>query len=219
MSTHWLSLSMVKSAKNITDSTYDSAISGLLVIAEDLIAQACPKFLPRQTLTEYHNGMGGGTIVLRRRPVCGVLSVKDSVSRSFGSIAAMDSSSYAVDVESGVIEFDDDTVNYDDEGGAISSSGALADGNRNVQVRYVAGYGDYNPSDGNDSIDFETFDLPQDLVLLASDFIFTAINGGGSEGKKEERIGDYSYVMGDLESASPTAKMTIERWSDGTSAR
>ena len=93
------------------------------------------------------------------------------------------------------------------------------EGNKNVQVVYVAGYGDYNPSNGTDSNDFETYDVPQDLVLLAADFIQGSKNAAGTEGKKEERIGDYSYVMGDVSDLSPTSKMTIQRWADGTAAR
>lgn len=219
MSTSWLTLSMVKSVKNITDTSQDTAITALLGVAEDLVEQHCPRFIPRQTFTERHDGMGGGTIVLRRRPVCGVVSVKDSMSRSFSTTTAIDSSSYAVIEESGVIEFDDDTISWNDEDGASASPGALSDGNRNIQVIYVAGYGDYNPSDGSDSNDFETYDVPQDLVLLAADFIQGSKNAAGLEGKKEERIGDYSYVIGDVEDLSPTSRMTIERWADGTAAR
>lgn len=219
MSTSWLTLAMVKSVKNITDTSQDTAITALLRVAEDLVAQHCPKFIPRQSFTETHDGMGGGTIVLKRRPVCGVVSVKDSMSRAFSTTTALDSSSYSVDHESGVIQFDDDTISWDEDDGASASGGALGEGNKNVQVVYVAGYGDYNPSNGTDSNDFETYDVPQDLVLLAADFIQGSQNASGTEGKKEERIGDYSYVMGDVSDLSPTSKMTIQRWADGTAAR
>lgn len=219
MTFSWLSLARVKEVKNITDTSLDTAITSLLSVAQALVEQHCPRFVPRQTFTELHDGMGGGTVVLRRRPVCGVLTVKDSLERAFSTTTAMSSADYAVLADEGLIEFDDTTLTWGDEGDAHASTGALAEGNRNVQVKYVAGYGAYNPSDGNDSAEFEEYDVPQDLVMLGADFIFGAINAGGSEGKKEERIGDYSYVMGDVKDLSPTSQMTIDRWADGSQAR
>lgn len=202
----WLTLADVKSAKGITDTARDTLLTALLPIAQEQVLKACPRFIPRQTFTEVQDGNGCAALVLKRRPVCGVVSIKDDPAREFGNDSIIDDADYAVDADAGVVYLDLE----------------LSDGVRNVQTVYVAGYGSFNPSDGNDSIAFATYDVPDDIIGLAANFVMFMANQAGAEGKASETIGEYSYRLADwteFVGTSPLDQLTICRWADGSQAR
>lgn len=204
---NWLTLEDVKTAKGITSTDKDGKISGILAFAMDLVERALPKFLPRQLKTDVLDGKGASTVVLRFRPVCGIVSFRDDINRAWGEDTEVDADFYYTDKAAGVIE-----VDYD-----------LDDGKRNVQVKYIAGYGPFVISDApeGDSVDFDVHEVPATIIQIAADVVMASINVSGNEGRQQVRIGDYAYTLfdpSDLSTISPTAAMVIAQWMDGTNA-
>lgn len=224
----WLTLEAVKAAKNITDTSQDAAITALLGTAEDFVAAQLPRFVPRQVVTEQQHGEGHDEMVLRKRPVCGIASLKDSLARDWASTDEI--TNYDVDPDSGVLRLDQGIG-----GGWFATGGPFTgrcfqDGNRNVRVIYVAGYGERvdtvsSPADENDLETFEEFALPGDVVKYASDYILACLNTSGSEGLGGESAGGYSYTTATailaevFHTTVPGAKAIYERWQDPTGAR
>lgn len=224
----WLSLEAVKAAKNITDTSRDAAITAFLPTAEDFVASQLPRFVPRQVVTEQHHGEGNDEIVLHKRPVCGVASLKDSLARDWASAGEL--TSYDVVPESGVLRLDSGIGASGWDAGGPWPGRRFQDGNRNVRVIYVAGYGERvdtpsDPADENDHEDFAEFALPRDVVKYASDYVMACLNTSGSEGLSGETFSAYSYTTATailaevFHTTVPGAKSIYERWQDPTGAR
>lgn len=218
----WLTLAAVKAAKNITGTSQDVAIEALLPIAEAFVAEQLSYFCARQVVTEQHDGLGCDEIVLAKRPVCGVHSLKDSLTRAWSTTDDIDESLY-VARKNGRLTLDGSNP----ELWIGDGPGAFQDGNGNVRVIYVAGYGERvdtvsDPAPDEDHEDFEEFALPQDVVKFAADYVMACLNTAGGEGLSGESAGGYSYTVASADAffaSCPGAKETAASWRDGTGLR
>lgn len=204
---NWLTLEDVKNVKGITSTNKDDKITGILPFAMDLVERVMPKFRPRQLVTDVVDGKGATTVVLSARPVCGIVSFRDDPSRQWDADSEIDADFYYVDKAAGVIELD-----YE-----------LDDAKRNVQTKFIAGYGPFVISDApeGDSIEFDVYPVPATIIQVAADVVMASIAASGNEGRQQVRIGDFAYTLfdvGDVCTISPTAAMVIAQWSDGTNA-
>jgi hypothetical protein len=144
--------------------------------------------------TERYDANGDQQIELRRFPVWGDVTdpedfaVKIALDRDFGSAAALEGASFAIDVESGIVSLYASTLGnawlygQDDEGNFPLGKGV-------IEVTYTAGLAESA--------------APADLGPVLADLVMLAVNSAGAEGIESETIGAYSY-RADKSSSDPS---------------
>ncbi len=145
------------------DSSEDDFLDDLIDYASERIETHCGRRFASEALTEYLDGPGTTELVLSRRPVTELTSVRIDSERDFGEDTEVDSSELVLHAESGVVERD----------GAVFPRGAS-----NVRVVYTAGYAAVPD------------DLALACVKLAAAWYAHA--RAGADGVSKETLGDYS---------------------------
>ena len=116
-----------KVAFSVNATTHDTLIANTVTEISKYI-QNHPKinqdFLAA-VYTEYYNGDGGDTLILRKLPVNSITSIHDDVDRAYATASLMDADDYMFDDESGIVTADGDV---------------FSKGKKNIQVIYNAGY-------------------------------------------------------------------------------
>lgn len=89
-----------------SDTTDDAFLTNLIARVSEFIKRATRRALTQTTLTEYHNGRGLETLLLRDWPVISMTSIHESVDlpRVYDSTTLVSSSGYVVDSELGIIQ-------------------------------------------------------------------------------------------------------------------
>lgn len=192
-------ISLVKSLLNIVGTSQDAWISSLQAAAEAVVESYCNRKFEKATYTEFYDGSGQKTLILRQTPVVSITSVHEDFSGYYGTGA----SAFAANtlLTNGV----DYTLSLDGQynGVDVSNSGILwrlqsvwaeipriwkrdvltpqlSPSLGSVKVVYVAGY------------DPIPLDLQYAVAYVASSMRRTIPFGGRLE---SETIGDYSYRL------------------------
>jgi uncharacterized phiE125 gp8 family phage protein len=108
-----------------SDTSRDDLLDDLIAYASERIESYCARRFASEDVTEYIDGPGTTELVLARRPVTELTSVRLDASREFPEESELDESELVLHAESGVLERD----------GAVFPRGAS-----NVRVEYTAGH-------------------------------------------------------------------------------
>jgi uncharacterized phiE125 gp8 family phage protein len=127
----WTTVAAVKRAMKIdsSDTTYDAEIEDLINACYKMLEAYIHHPLKAADYTEYYDGDGTNTLVLRKYPINTVASIYDDVAREFGADSLIDSTDYLID--------------NDEEMGTVrlfQNTTIFARGIKNVKITYNAGY-------------------------------------------------------------------------------
>lgn len=152
----YVTLASFKEVLGITVTTYDTMLTNILTRAAALIDDDLNRNIVAATYAEMYDGNDEEALVLNQAPIQNVLSV--SLVSPDGSVAAVDSTSYAIDASAGVLNrVVSDSFNEIVPGGALSGIGVGAvygggwtlgrgrtaswpPGKSNIAIVYQAGY-------------------------------------------------------------------------------
>jgi uncharacterized phiE125 gp8 family phage protein len=148
------------------DTSQDDLLDDLIDYASERIETHCRRRFASEELTEYLDGPGTTELVLSRRPVSVLSSVRVDADRGFAAETEVDSSELVLRADAGVAE----------RVGAIFPAGA-----RNVRVEYTAGYSTVPD------------DLALACVKLAAAWYAHA--RAGADGVTREALGDHSATF------------------------
>lgn len=116
----------VKSYLNITDTNTDSLIDTLIAQVEAVVeADKCQRTFGSSVFTEYIDGDGTDTIMVKNYPIIELTSIHDDLDREYGAASLLDNDNMAV---------------YDEYGKIVYVNGIFMQGNKNVKVVYRGGY-------------------------------------------------------------------------------
>lgn len=120
-------LANVKAFKNITASEHDSELLRLIPVVDQFVEQYCNRVLEQATVTEYHSGRSGQTVLkLDRYPVASITSLHDDAFRLYGADTLLPTSDYVLtEPKAGIVRLDGTTFD---------------EGLNNIKVVYVAGF-------------------------------------------------------------------------------
>ena len=149
-----------------TDTSQDDLLDDLIGYASERIETYCRRCFASAELTEYLDGPGTTELVLSRRPVSVLTSVRVDADRDFAAETEVDSSELVLRADAGVVE----------RVGAVFPAAA-----RNVRVEYTAGYSTVPD------------DLALACVKLAAAWYAHA--RAGADGFSRETLGDYSAAF------------------------
>jgi hypothetical protein len=180
-----------KAYKGIVATTWDAQLAVIIPAAEALVEYYCNRIFYSATYTEYHDGDGSDTLVLRNGPVTSITSVKlVDPSGSVTVIYTYDASSYIIQGRTNKLVLNntyDARWAVEDVGGLTWDSTRMGRypcwprGFQNVQVVYVGGY----------SV------MPTDLQLAMYQYIdmvlASATQNFGDSVYESERLGLYQY--------------------------
>jgi len=109
----------------VDDNTHDAFLNTLIAAAGEAVEQYCGREFGRRVRTEYYDGKGMETLLLKVRPVVRVIELCDDMNRLYAPSSRIQSDRFVV---------------YPDDGLLRLASGVFAPGLRNVRVSYEAGY-------------------------------------------------------------------------------
>jgi uncharacterized phiE125 gp8 family phage protein len=152
-----------------TDTSHDDLLDDLIDYASERIETHCGRLFASEAITEYIDGSGTTELVLSRRPVTELTSVRVDADREFAEETEVDSSELVLRAEAGVVER------------VVGIAGALFPrGASNVRVEYTAGY-----ATAPDDIGLACVKLAAAWYAHAS---------AGADGISRETLGEYSAV-------------------------
>ena len=138
-------LSEYKSHSGIIVTTYDTLITAKIAVAQSKAEAFCARKFDSASYTEYLNGNGTQSIVLKNTPITALTSV--TLISSDNVETELDSDTYRYEAESGILRRTDGGVwarfPEDWAGLRISRFGrsnGFPQGYRNIKVVYTAGY-------------------------------------------------------------------------------
>lgn len=117
----------VKAFKNITATEHDAELTRLIPAVDQFCEQYCARVLESATVTEYHSGREGQTVLrVQRYPVTSITSLHDDIDRVYGADTLLATDDYVLtDPKAGIVQLDGTTFN---------------EGLNNIKIVYVAGY-------------------------------------------------------------------------------
>lgn len=119
-------LTKAKNYLGISGTDEDTLLNELISGASKAIENFCNRIFGEAPYTEYHDGRGRPSVVLKQLPVVSVTSVHDDIDRDFEAGDLVDADNYIVDMVAGII--------------ILKNDATFADGVLNVKVVYTAGY-------------------------------------------------------------------------------
>lgn len=127
----WTSVAAVKRALKIedADTEYDAEIEDLINACYKMLEAYIHHPLKAADYTEYYDGDGTNTLVLRKYPINTVASIYDDPTREFAADTLIDSTDYVIDNEEQV-----GTVRL------FQNTTIFASAIKNVKITYNAGY-------------------------------------------------------------------------------
>ncbi len=146
-----------------SDTAQDDLLDDLIAYASERLESYCARRFGLADLTEYLDGPGTSELVLARRPVTALTSVRIDADRDFAAESEVDSSELVLHAEAGVVE----------RVGAVFPSGAS-----NVRAQYSAGYTSIPD------------DIEAAAIKLSAAWYAHARSG--ADGLTTETLGDYS---------------------------
>jgi len=161
----WVSLADLKDHMDIdsSDTDRDTFLIGILNSAYHMAKNYIGHDLIVADYTEYYNGEGEDTILLKAYPVNSIASIYDDPDREFGAETLIDSDNYFVDAATGLVTLFQGLV-------------AFSTGRGNIKVTYNAGYSTI------------PYDAQRGLMMLAAWLAQRA----GSEGMIAQTLGGKS---------------------------
>ena len=148
---------------DLSDTSQDLLLYDLIDYASERIESYCARRFASAELTQYADGSGTSELVLTRRPVSELTSVRVDADREFAAETELD---------------DSEVVLYPDSGVVLRDGAAFPEGNRNVRIEYTAGYATVPD------------DLALACVKLAAAWYAHA--RAGADGVSRESLGDYA---------------------------
>lgn len=103
----------------------DTLLQNLITRESAAIEKECNRTFGDATYTEYHDGDGTDTVMLKQYPVNSITSIHDDTDRDYDSDTLIDSDDYVYDSDSGIVQLD---------------GFSFVPGRQNVKVVYNAGY-------------------------------------------------------------------------------
>jgi hypothetical protein len=162
----WVTLDDLKEHMDIPsgDTTKDDFLTNILNGAYHIAKNYIGHDLIADDYTEYHDGDGEDTILLKVYPVNTIASIYDDTSREFGSDSLIDVDDYFFDAQTGLVTL-------------FQGSASFKAGKGNIKVTYNAGYTTI------------PYDAQRGLIMLAAwlaqragtEGLTTATLGGKSE--------------------------------------
>jgi uncharacterized phiE125 gp8 family phage protein len=122
-----VSLAEAKAFLKITGAGDDSIIESMINRASIWANDYTGRLLLSRTNTEYYDGDGTGTLILRQYPVTSITNIYDDVDRAFGSNTIIPAADIVLNQENGIVRL-------------FNGSVAFTPGMLNVKAVYVAGY-------------------------------------------------------------------------------
>ena len=177
-------LTKLKAHLGVTGTDDDTLLKTLIDQASELVEQHCGREFAKKSRTEYHDGKGLSSLILKVRPIESITSIHDDLDRDFETADLVDADDYTFYPDSGIVTYEE---------------GKFQDGNRNVQVIYVAGYED----------------VPSDLELSCNMVAATIYNWAkqGREGIASENLGGASVTY-EKELLSPPVVAMLAKYRD-----
>jgi uncharacterized phiE125 gp8 family phage protein len=169
-STDLTTLERVKAYLGVSDPGDDALLGAFIASASEAIEHYCGRQFAQAARTEYHDGAGAASLVLRVRPVSAVSAVRDDPARHFGPSSLLTPAQYVFYPESGIL---------------ARTDGVFADARRNVEVTYTAGFLSVPPA------------VEQAANILVAHFYNRGRHGG--DGLVNESLGAYSVSYNDAE--------------------
>ncbi len=184
----------VKEYLNITSSTYDALFQKLVYgVTEYLQSYLGGRSLKETTFTEYYDGDGNSTLLLRQYPVSSVTSLSYKSGTNDSPVwNLIPTNNYDTVLASGLIK-----------------NATLPVGTQNIKVVYIAGY----------KIDFAnrytpaSHTLPHDLWMIATQLVAKVYDTRFSQGKINESVEGQSVNW--TFSLTDEMKVVLSRYSQG----
>lgn len=169
-STGLTTLAKVKSYLGISETADDTLLQNIIDSVSEAIEHYCGRRFALEERTEFYDGEGSSSLVLKCRPVESVSSIIDDTSHNFPASAEMDDDFYVFYPEAGIIEL---------------TNGTFANGKRNVKVTYTAGFSVVPPA------------VEQAANILIGNYYNRGHSGG--DGLDSESLGAYTVSYNDAE--------------------
>lgn len=178
--------------RNISASTYDAIIAVMVAAAQTEAERWCNRTFDVNTFTESYDGKASEILVLRSPPITSIAYLR--ITQPDGSYTTVDDDTYNFDAESGVVKYEPALAGrlLRDDWGEIEASGwgaspMFPDGFRNIEAKYVGGYGG-------------TYTMPADLKFAMYRYLdeiwnrspFTGTVPGATQ---SIRLGDYAETF------------------------
>ena len=130
----YASLTDIKTHLGISGSGDDTFLTNLQGQMDSVIDSFCnrPDGFDSATHTEYLDGGGVSTLILRNTTIASITSVHDDLNRSFDSGSLIASGDYNFIADTGELNLE--------KGGLDNSSAIFQNGRGNVKIIYVGGY-------------------------------------------------------------------------------
>ncbi len=109
----------------VDDATHDAFLNTLIAAASEAVEQYCGREFGRKVRTEYYDGKGMESLLLKVRPIIRIIDLYDDMNRAYESATRLSSDRF---------------VTYPEEGLIRLACGVFNPGLRNVRVTYEAGY-------------------------------------------------------------------------------
>ncbi len=152
-----------------SDPVNDSLLDRLIDYASERIESHCGRAFASEAITEYQDGSGTDSLVLRRRPVTALTAVYEDADREFATETEIPAAELALYPEAGIV---------------VRPGSVFPRGTRNVKAVYTAGYATVPD------------DLAVACVKLAASWYAHA--RAGADGVARETLGDYTAVYAAL---------------------
>ncbi|MFH0911720.1 MAG: head-tail connector protein [Planctomycetota bacterium] len=169
-STDLTTLAKVKAYLGVSGSGDDTLLEALIDSVSEAIEHYCGREFAAKERTEFHDGGGAASLVLRCRPVQSIASLRDDPARLFPEGSEIAPAGYVFYPEAGIVVLD---------------GASFSDGRRNVRVTYTAGFSAVPPA------------VEQAANILAAHFYNRGRQGG--DGLASESLGAYTVSYNEAE--------------------
>lgn len=122
-----VTMAQTKLFMKITTGGDDSIIESFINKASIWANEYTGRYLLSRTVTDYYDGDGTGTLLLKQYPVTSITNIYDDVDRAFGGNTAIAAANMVINADDGIVRL------YK---GSVSFSKGL----QNIKAVYVAGY-------------------------------------------------------------------------------
>jgi uncharacterized phiE125 gp8 family phage protein len=169
------------------DAVQDAALEDMINRASAFANKWTGRWLLLKSYTEYYDGDGGNSLMLKNYPVDTLTSVHDDPLRVFGASTLIAASDYILDAAGGIIRLWNNAVTF-------------LQGRANIKVVYTAGY----------PLASVPYDI-QEAVLMIVQHQYKRVYQDQRIGLASETIGDHTMQYTD-DAIPKKAKEVLERY-------
>lgn len=181
-----VSLTDTKTYLGIANTTSDARLELLIDSVSDRIERLCGRQFVARAYTTRVSGAGTDWLILPNRPVNSITSIAYVTGAgSDESTTLIESTDYRFEAETGIVSRCVGGILWDTSEDRGDDGRAFAEGFKNYEVVYSAGYASTS--------------IPADLKLIALEMVASGYytSGGVDPTKQSESLGDYSYTRAD----------------------